>query len=334
MSTVKVAEIIKCHDSSASHDAVSSARRTLLAEASGLENLASSLGASFVDAVERMESIEGRVIVTGMGKSGHVGRKMAATLASTGTPSQFVHPAEASHGDLGMITRKDMIIAISNSGNTPELASVITYSRRYDIPIIAITSREDSILADACDILLLLPPTGEACPMGIAPTTTTTMTLALGDALAIALLERRGFTPLDFSVFHPGGSLGQKLVRVSDVMHGRDRMPLCTLDTPMGEAILTMTSKSFGVVGVLDDHGDLVGIITDGDLRRHMGYELLTYTARDVMTNTPVTIKRNALGAEAISVMNAKGLSCLFVAEGDQPVGIIHIHDLLAKGVV
>lgn len=310
-----------------------SARRTLKAEAQGLEALSASLGEDFVRAVDQLEQISGRVIVTGMGKSGHIACKIAATLASTGTPAQFVHPAEASHGDLGMITRKDAIIALSNSGNTPELGSVIAYSRRFDIPLLAITGREKSILADACDILLLLPKAREACPMGLAPTTSTTMTLALGDALAVALLERRGFTPEDFKVFHPGGALGKRLVRVSDVMHGPSEMPLCRPETPMSEAILLMTAKTFGVVGVLDENDALGGIITDGDLRRHMGDDLLSQAAGDVMTRHPITIHPGALGAEALQIMNAKRVTCLFVEEGGRPVGLVRLHDLLREGV-
>lgn len=312
---------------------LASARRTLRAEAQGLEALAASLGDAFIKAVDQLEATSGRVIVTGMGKSGHVGCKMAATLASTGTPAQFVHPAEASHGDLGMITRKDAIIALSNSGNTPELASVIAYSRRFDIPLLAITGKRRSILAEACDTLLLLPDAQEACPMGLAPTTSTTMTLALGDALAVALLERRGFTAEDFKVFHPGGALGKRLVRVADVMHGPGEMPLCRPETPMSEAILLMTAKTFGVVGVLDENEKLGGIITDGDLRRHMGDDLLAQAAGDVMTSSPITIQPLALGAEALKIMNAKRVTCLFVEEEGRPVGLVRLHDLLREGV-
>jgi len=312
---------------------LASARRTLRAEAQGLEALAASLGDAFIKAVDQLEATSGRVIVTGMGKSGHVGCKMAATLASTGTPAQFVHPAEASHGDLGMITRKDAIIALSNSGNTPELASVIAYSRRFDIPLLAITGKRRSVLAEACDTLLLLPDAQEACPMGLAPTTSTTMTLALGDALAVALLERRGFTAEDFKVFHPGGALGKRLVRVADVMHGPGEMPLCRPETPMSEAILLMTAKTFGVVGVLDENEKLGGIITDGDLRRHMGDDLLAQAAGDVMTSSPITIQPLALGAEALKIMNAKRVTCLFVEEEGRPVGLVRLHDLLREGV-
>src|SRR5690625_5095978 len=309
-----------------------SARRTLASEAQGLEALSASLGDAFIQAVERLEKIDGRVIVTGMGKSGHIGYKIAATLASTGTPAQFVHPAEASHGDLGMMTRNDAIIALSNSGNTPELGSVIAYSRRFEIPLLAITAKEKSILAEACDILLLLPQVEEACPLGLAPMTSTTMTLALGDALAVALLERRGFTSEDFRVFHPGGARGKRLIRISDVMHGPGDMPLCRAETPMSEAILLMTAKTFGVVGVLDDDDRLSGIITDGDLRRHMGDNLLSHAAGDVMTHNPITIHPGALGVEALKIMNAKRVTCLFVEEAGQTVGLVRLHDLLREG--
>lgn len=310
-----------------------SGRRVIDIEIAALQAVRDRLDGAFSEACERILACQGRVVCTGMGKSGHIARKIAATFASTGTPSQFVHPAEASHGDLGMITRKDAIIALSNSGNTPELASVIAYSRRFDIPLLAITGKANSILAEACDTLLLLPPAEEACPMGLAPTTSTTMTLALGDALAVALLERKGFTAEDFKVFHPGGALGKRLVRVSDVMHGPGEMPLCHPDTPMSEAILLMTAKTFGVVGVLDEDERLAGIITDGDLRRHMGDGLLAQAAGDVMTPNPITIQPAALGAEALKIMNAKRVTCLFVEEAGRPVGLVRLHDLLREGV-
>jgi arabinose-5-phosphate isomerase len=268
-----------------------------------------------------------------MGKSGHVGCKIAATLASTGTPASFVHPAEASHGDLGMVTRQDAVIALSNSGNTPELGDIIAYTRRFGIPLISICSRAHSILADAADISLLLPAVAEACPLGLAPTTSTTMTLALGDALAIALLERRGFSPEDFQVFHPGGALGKKLVRVSDIMHGPDELPLCPPDMRMSEAILVMTASTFGCVGVTGSEGDLVGIITDGDLRRHMEGDLLTRRADEVMTPGPQSIRSGALAAEALRVMNNRKITSLFVVEDGKPIGFLRMHDLLREGV-
>ncbi len=333
MSTMNFAEKAGSQAAETAVADLESARRTLATEARGLEILSQSLGEAFVQGVNVLEAVQGRVVVTGMGKSGHIGCKIAATLASTGTPAQFVHPAEASHGDLGMITRKDAIIALSNSGNTPELGSVIAYSRRFEIPLLAITAKQNSILAEASDVLLLLPPVEEACPMGLAPTTSTTVTLALGDALAVALLERRGFTPEDFKVFHPGGALGKRLVRVIDVMHGPAEMPVCSPDTPMSEAILLMTAKTFGVVGVLNEEGALSGVITDGDLRRHMGDRLLAQAAGDVMTGHPITIHPGALGAEALKIMNAKRVTCLFVEEGGRPVGLVRLHDLLREGV-
>ncbi|WP_022729670.1 KpsF/GutQ family sugar-phosphate isomerase [Fodinicurvata sediminis] len=312
---------------------IRAARRALATESEGLTALSDSLGAEFIEALDRLERVEGRVIVTGMGKSGHIGCKIAATLASTGTPSQFVHPAEASHGDLGMVARGDAIIALSNSGNTPELAAIVSYSRRFNIPLIAITSRRKSVLGEAADTVLLLPPVDEACPMGLAPTTSTTMALALGDALAIALLERRGFSPEDFQVFHPGGSLGKKLVRVSDIMHGPGELPLCQPESSMKEAIITMSAMTFGCVGVVDEAGELIGIITDGDLRRHIDSNLLEQSAGDVMTAGPLTIRAGALAVEALRLMHAHKITSLFVVEEGRPIGFLRMHDLLREGV-
>jgi arabinose-5-phosphate isomerase len=256
-------------------DDIAVARRVLALEAEGLGDLARSLDARFGRALDLLGGVSGRVVVSGMGKSGHVARKIAATLASTGTPALFVHPGEASHGDLGMITRADVVLALSNSGKTPELTDIITYARRIGIPLLAITSGEDSLLAREADVALILPPSAEACPMGLAPTTSTTVTLALGDAIAIALLERRGFGPDDFRTFHPGGQLGRRLIRVADIMHGADRMPLVLAGTPMSDALIAMSERSFGCVGVTNREGKLMGIVTDGDLRRHMGDGLL-----------------------------------------------------------
>lgn len=312
---------------------IRAARRALATESEGLTALSDSLGAEFIDALDRLERVEGRVIVTGMGKSGHIGCKIAATLASTGTLSQFVHPAEASHGDLGMVARGDAIIALSNSGNTPELAAIVSYSRRFNIPLIAITSRRKSVLGEAADTVLLLPPVDEACPMGLAPTTSTTMALALGDALAIALLERRGFSPEDFQVFHPGGSLGKKLVRVSDIMHGPGELPLCHPESSMKEAIITMSAMTFGCVGVVGAAGELIGIITDGDLRRHIDSNLLEQSAGDVMTAGPLTIRGGALAVEALRLMHAHKITSLFVVEEGRPIGFLRMHDLLREGV-
>lgn len=312
---------------------IRAARRALATETEGLTALSESLGMEFIEVLDRLERVEGRVIVTGMGKSGHIGCKIAATLASTGTPSQFVHPAEASHGDLGMVARGDAIIALSNSGNTPELAAIVSYSRRFNIPLIAITSRRQSVLGEAADTVLLLPPVDEACPMGLAPTTSTTMALALGDAMAIALLERRGFSPEDFQVFHPGGSLGKKLVRVSDIMHGPGELPLCQPESSMKEAIITMSAMTFGCVGVVDAAGELIGIITDGDLRRHIDSNLLEQSAGDVMTGAPLTIRAGALAVEALRLMHAHKITSLFVVEEGRPIGFLRMHDLLREGV-
>jgi len=313
--------------------AIASARRVLDLEASALQALASSLDGGFVAALDLIEGMSGRVVVSGMGKSGHVARKIAATLASTGTPANFVHPGEASHGDLGMITAEDVVIALSNSGETAELADLVTYTRRFAIPLIGMTGRLDSALANASDVALVLPPIAEACPMGLAPTTSTTMMLGLGDAMAVALLERKGFGADDFHVLHPGGRLGRRLLRVSDVMHGGDEVPLVVGETVMAEVLITMTAKRFGCVAVIDPEGLLAGIITDGDLRRHMRADLLDLTAEQVMTRDPRTIRPEALASEALGLMNARSITNLFVVEAGRPVGIVHIHDCLRAGV-
>jgi arabinose-5-phosphate isomerase len=320
------------------------ARRVLDVEARAITTLAGLLDGAFVEAVARLAKVEGRVIVTGMGKSGHVARKIAATLASTGTPALFVHPGEASHGDLGMITAKDAVIALSNSGNTLELSDIITYAKRFAIPLVAMTARTDSALAEAADVALILPGAAqgapEACPMGLAPTTSTTLMLALGDALAVALLERKGFSPSDFKLLHPGGALGKRLLRVADLMHGADALPLCGPDTVMSEAILIMTAGHFGCVGIVDDGRRLIGIITDGDLRRHMNQDIMGRRAGDIMTPRPRTIRANALAAEAVSFMNTSTppFLCVFVVDEagppERPVGILHMHDCLRAGVI
>ncbi len=306
------------------------ARRVIGIEADGLKALADTLDGSFSAAVETILRAKGRVIVSGMGKSGHIARKIAATLASTGTPAQFVHPAEASHGDLGMVTRDDVALVLSNSGETPELADLIAHTRRFSIPLIGVASRPESTLLRQADVALVLPQAAEACGSGVVPTTSTTMTLALGDALAVALMEHRQFTPEMFRTFHPGGKLGAKLSKVADLMHRE--MPLVPEDTPMAEALLTISSKGFGVVGVIGADGALSGVITDGDLRRHME-GLLTHRACEVMTPSPRTIGPDALAETALAVMNERKITCLFVVEGDRPVGVIHIHDLLRAGV-
>lgn len=275
---------------------------------------------------------QGRVIVSGMGKSGHVARKIAATFASTGTPAHFVHPAEASHGDLGMMIRGDVVLVLSNSGETPELADLVAYSRRFSIPLIAVAGRADSTLMRAADVRLLLPPVPEACGVGIVPTTSTTMMLGLGDALAIALMQARDFTPEHFRLFHPGGRLGARLSHVRDLMHGRDSLPLVPPEAPMGEVLLAISREGFGVAGVIE--GDaLVGVITDGDLRRNMD-GLLARRAGEVMTRHPRTIGPDALAEEAVAQMNALKITCLFVTDdGGALVGLIHIHDCLRAGV-
>lgn len=312
---------------------LASALRVLRMEAAGIMDLIESLDENFTRALLLLDKVTGRVIVSGMGKSGHVARKIAATFASTGTPATFVHPAEASHGDLGMVTEHDAVVALSNSGETAELADLITYAKRFGIPLIGITGRGDSTLAGAADVALVLPDSPEACPMGLAPTTSTTVMLALGDAIAVALLERKGFSADDFHLLHPGGKLGRMLLRVGAIMHAQDAVPLARRDIPMSEALLIMTAKSFGCVGILDDAGRLEGIVTDGDLRRHMSDNLLALTTGEVMTPHPRTISPDALASEALAVMNARSITNLFVVEERRPVGIIHVHDCLRAGV-
>jgi arabinose-5-phosphate isomerase len=315
-------------------EGLAAAERVLRLEATALNLLADSLNEAFPRALDCIEAIKGRVIITGMGKSGHIARKIAATFASTGTPSQFVHPAEASHGDLGMVTDKDAVLALSNSGETSELSDVINYTKRWHIPLIAITSVADSALGAAGDIVLALPKVAEAGSIALAPTTSTTMMLALGDALAIALLERRGFSAEDFKEFHPGGKLGQRLLRVSNLMHVGGELPLVAETVSMSEALLVMTAKTFGCVGAVDPAGNLTGIVTDGDLRRHMGGNLLQMSVAEVMTPHPRSIRPAALAAEALGIMNEKSITSLFVVEGDRPIGIIRLHDCLRAGLV
>lgn len=321
------------------HDSapISAALRTLDLETEGLGALKAALedgmGASFASAVDTLAAARGRVIVTGIGKSGHVGQKVAATFASTGTPAFFVHPSEASHGDLGMITKEDAILAISWSGETAELKPIITYSRRFAVPLIAITSGADSTLGKASDVVLELPKAKEACPHGLAPTTSTTMQLALGDCLAIALLEAKGFTARDFKVLHPGGSLGAQLKFVADLMHTGERLPLANENEAMASALVVMTQKALGCLGIVDDEGRLTGIITDGDLRRHMGPNLLAATTGEIMTRRPKTIGPRMLTSSALEVINSSRITALFVVERGRPVGIVHVHDLLRAGV-
>lgn len=316
--------------------AVSSALRTLATERDGItilmEAIGNGLGPVFTAAVDRIAAAPGRVIVSGMGKSGHVARKITASLASTGTPSHYVHPAEASHGDLGMIRPEDVIVALSWSGETTELADLIAYAKRFRVPLIAITSNGDSTLGRQADICLALPKAKEACPNGLAPTTSTTMQLALGDALAVALLERRGFTAEHFRVFHPGGKLGAQLKHVRDIMHTGERLPLVPLGTLMADALVIHSEKSFGCAIVVDGEGHLAGIITDGDIRRHMSGELLGRPVEAVMTPTPLTVPPDMLVAEALEIIETRKKGALIVAEGSKPVGLVHVLDLLRVG--
>jgi arabinose-5-phosphate isomerase len=315
-------------------NAVQSALRTLDAEGSGITAIAaalqSDLGTAFAAAADLIRNAKGRLIVTGLGKSGHIGRKVAATFASTGTPAFFVHAAEASHGDLGMITADDVIMALSWSGEQPEMKNLITYAKRFRIPL---TAECESTLSKAADIALTLPKAREACPHNLAPTTSSLMMLALGDALAIALLEGRGFTSVDFSVLHPGGKLGAMLKYTRDLMHAGDAVPLKPLGTRMSDALVEMSSKGFGCVGITNARGAIVGIVTDGDLRRHMRPDLMTALVDDVMTKNPKTIPRDLLASEALEILNSSKITALIVTDANKPVGIVHLHDILRAGV-
>lgn len=315
---------------------VQSALRSIAIFREGVEQLeqsvASTLGDALADAIETLAHIGGRVIVTGVGKSGHIGSKIAATLASTGTPAFFVHPAEANHGDLGMIAKDDAILALSWSGETAELQGIVAYAKRFNIPLIAITSRIESALGRASDTTLILPKATEACPHGLAPTTSTLMQLAVGDAMAIALLEARGFTARDFKTFHPGGQLGANLSAVSDIMHKGDRLPLLQKGATMRDAVIEITQKGFGCVGVVGPQGRLRGIVTDGDLRRHIEGDILSMPVDDVMTKNPMTGTPDMLVATALSVLNTQKITALMIVEDDKPVGIVHLHDLLRVG--
>lgn len=310
------------------------ARGVIAREVEGLQAVSKALDATFLTLVDKISGLKGRVIISGMGKSGHIGKKIAATMASTGTPAMFVHPSEASHGDLGMITADDLVLCLSNSGETHELRDVIAYTKRFGIPLVALVRRESSVLVQAADIAVVLPAVPEASPVG-APTTSTTMMLAYGDALAMALLEKKGFSQDDFGVFHPGGKLGAQFIHVAQLMHGADELPLVQPDTPMQQALLIMTAKRFGCAGVVQADGTLAGIITDGDLRRHMDAQLMDKQALAVMTKNPVTITPQTLAAEALGIMNSKTITTLFVLdEARKPVGILHIHDCLRAGVM
>jgi arabinose-5-phosphate isomerase len=319
------------------HELLQSALRTMEAEVGGIaalsEALGNGLGAPFVAAVDLIRAAKGRVIVTGMGKSGHVARKIAATLASTGTPAFFVHPGEASHGDLGMITSNDVIMALSWSGETSELKDLTEYSRRFKIGLIAVTAKADSTLGNAADVVLLLPQAREACPHNLAPTTSSLMQTALGDALAVALLEGRGFTAVDFGLLHPGGQLGAMLRFVRDIMHTGDAIPLAQVGTRMSDAVVEMSAKGFGCVGIVDAAGKLLGIVTDGDLRRHMHDKLLEQPVEAIMTAMPKTVRPDQLATEALQILNAAKITALMVVEKGKPVGVVHFHDLLRAGV-
>ncbi|MBY4610295.1 KpsF/GutQ family sugar-phosphate isomerase [Rhizobium sp. 9T] len=315
-----------------------SAKRTIEIEKRGLEALEQALdnglAGPFTRAIEVIGDISGRVIVTGVGKSGHIGAKLAATFASTGTPAFFVHAAEANHGDLGMIARDDVVLAISKGGESAELKSIISFTRRFSIPLIALTCGEHSSLATAADIVLLVPNEQEACPNGLAPTTSTLMQLALGDALAVALLEARGFTATDFHVFHPGGKLGASLTHVADIMHTGERLPLVAKGTPMPEAITVLSRKHFGCVGVLDEEGRLCGIVTEGDMARNLTRNLAELAVDDIMTKTPKTVKPTILATAALALLNQHSIGALIVVDDDRrPLGLVHFHDLLRIGV-
>ncbi len=318
---------------SAKHD-IEVGRRVLAVETAGLTALAKVLDGSYVRALDLMSAARGRVVVSGMGKSGHIASKIAATLASTGTPAQYVNAADASHGDLGMITPEDVVLVLSNSGETPELSDLVAYTKLHRIPLIAVTGRAGSSLDKAADVSLVLPEIQEACSMNLAPTTSTTMMLALGDALSVSLLERKGFSPDDFNTLHPGGQLARRFLRLDHVMHTGEEIPLVGGDTVMSEVLITMTAKRFGCVGVVDDKTRLIGIVTDGDLRRHMAGQLLVQKAREIMTKGPLTLPPDRLAASALRLMNERSITSIFVVEDTTPIGIVHIHDLLRAGIV
>jgi len=324
-------------DTTPTRPVVASAAHTIEVEVGGLRALLAALEGRLGDAMERavdlLDGASGRIIVSGMGKSGQIARKVASTLASTGTPAIYIHPGEASHGDLGMIANDDVMMLFSWSGETRELKDLIAYSRRFEVPLIAVTARGDSALARAADIALQLPVHEEACPNGLAPTTSTTMQLATGDALAVALLEKKGFSVQDFKVLHPGGKLGAALAYVGDIMHTGSDLPLANQDMPMSEALVIMTEKSFGCLGVIDNNGALTGIITDGDLRRNMSAGLIDARAGDIMTPDPVVIDGGALASSALDLLNKSAITATFVVENGKPVGVIHLHDLLRIGV-
>jgi arabinose-5-phosphate isomerase len=317
------------------NNAIAAGQRVIDTEIQGLVALKASISDDFATIVTKIAGLKGRLICAGVGKSGHVARKIAATLASTGTPAMFIHPTEASHGDMGMIGSDDGVLALSKSGEVSEMGDLIAYTKRFSIPLIAMTANADSALGRAGNFLMLLPEAVEACGETRAPTTSTTMQIAYGDALAVALLEQRGFTAQDFRVYHPGGKLGAMLKSVGDLMHKGEDLPLVKLDTPMMEALLTMTAKRFGATGVLDGEGKLAGIITDGDIRRRVGGNFASLKASDMMTSSPMTIDPDSLAGAALAALNEKGRTVIFAVDaGQRPVGILHVHDLLRAGVV
>ena len=309
------------------------AKRVLSIETAGLTQLSKSLDDTLTIALNILQNIKGRVVVTGMGKSGHVAKKIAATLASTGKPAFFIHPGEASHGDIGMISEDDVVLALSNSGETPELNDIISYTRRFKIPLICITSEIGSSIALESDVSLLLPPADEACFIGLAPTTSTTMMMAYGDVLAVVLMERQGFTAEDFKLRHPGGHLGQSLLKVSDIMHIGDALPIAKESDLMTKVLTEMTAKNFGCIGIINEISSLTGIVTDGDLRRHMAHGILDLTAAEVMNPNVITIRPNALVSEALQIMNNAKITGLFVYDKKQIMGILHVHDCLRAGI-
>lgn len=309
------------------------AKRTIDREIDTILKLKESLNESFTQALDVMQNAKGRIIITGMGKSGHIGKKIAASLASTGTPSFFVHPAEASHGDLGMITENDVVIAISNSGESKELVDILNYCKRFGIKLISITKNPDSSLGKAGDIVLLLPNNGEACPLGLAPTSSTTATLVLGDILTAGLIERKGFTKADFNSRHPGGKLGSILQKVSDLMHTGTEMPILEENSDMQRVLLEMTSKRLGCVGFINSRGEFTGMLTDGDLRRCLSPQILQEKAINLMTKSPKTISKDVMASEAMKIMHDKKITNIFILENQKPIGVIHIHDLLNNGV-
>ncbi len=320
--------------SGAEFDPIESAKRTIKTELKGIIELKNLIDESFAAAVEIIAAAKGKIIITGIGKSGHVGKKIAATMASTGTPAFFVHPSEASHGDLGMLTSEDVVVAISKSGESKELSDIVTFCKRYGISLIGIAQIKDSSLMKQSDIRLLVPDMPEACPLGVAPTTSTSTTMILGDAIAMALLEKKQFSEEQFKARHPGGKLGQSLIKVADLMHVGDKMPLINIEKPLKEAVEEMTKKKKGCVGILDDEGDLVGVITDGDLRRHLSNDFYGQAIKDIMTPNPIVIAKEMLAVEATSMLNKMEITNIFIGVGRKPIGVLHIHDCLRAGIL